>query len=43
MDSKLLYSLENVMYNSDAEASDYEAIVADWIAANQDYVDSLTS
>ena len=43
LDSELLYSLENAMYNSGAEASEYEAIVADWIAENQDYVDSLTS
>ena len=42
MDSELLYSLENVMYN-EYEGTDYEPIVADWIAANQDYVDSLTS
>jgi hypothetical protein len=31
------------MYNSGAEASEYETIVADWIADNQDYVDTLTS
>jgi glycine betaine/proline transport system substrate-binding protein len=43
LDSELLYSLENAMYNSDAEASEYETIVADWIAENQDYVDTLTS
>ena len=43
LDSELLYSLENAMYNSDAEASEYETIVADWMAENQDYVDSLTS
>ena len=42
MDSELLYSLENVMYN-EYEGTDYEPIVADWIAANQDYVDGLTS
>ncbi|MHA6667431.1 glycine betaine ABC transporter substrate-binding protein [Homoserinimonas sp. A447] len=43
LDSELLYSLENAMYNSGAEASEYETIVADWIAENQDYVDTLTS
>jgi glycine betaine/proline transport system substrate-binding protein len=43
LDSELLYSLENAMYNSGADASDYESIVADWISDNQDYVDSLTS
>ncbi|WP_231606225.1 glycine betaine ABC transporter substrate-binding protein [Salinibacterium sp. NK8237] len=42
MDSELLYSLENVMYN-EYEGTDFEPIVADWIAANQDYVDGLTS
>ena len=43
LDSELLYSLENAMYNSGAEASEYETIVSDWMAENQDYVDSLTS
>jgi glycine betaine/proline transport system substrate-binding protein len=42
LDSDLLYSLENVMYNVDPAPSDYEPIVAQWIADNQDYVDSLT-
>jgi len=42
MDSELLYSLENVMYN-EYDGTDFEPIVADWIAANQDYVDGLTS
>ncbi|WP_246081332.1 glycine betaine ABC transporter substrate-binding protein [Homoserinimonas aerilata] len=43
LDSELLYSLENAMYNSGADASEYESIVADWIAENQEYVDGLTS
>lgn len=43
LNSELLYSLENAMYNSGAEASEYETIVADWVAENQDYVDTLTS
>lgn len=43
MDSELLFSLENEMFNSDADASDYEDIVEDWIEANQEYVDSLTA
>ncbi len=43
LSSDLLYSLENEMYNSGADASEYETIVADWIAANQEYVDTLTS
>ena len=42
MDSKQLYSLENVLYNSGADASAYESIVADWMKKNQDYVDALT-
>lgn len=42
MDSELLFSLENAMFNSDAEASDYPEIVETWITENQDYVDSLT-
>jgi glycine betaine/proline transport system substrate-binding protein len=43
MDSELLFSLENVMFNTEEEISDFEPVVAEWIAANQDYVDSLTS
>jgi glycine betaine/proline transport system substrate-binding protein len=43
LDSEQLYSLENVMFNSGADTSDYDQIVADWVAANQDYVDTLTS
>ncbi|GAB2526038.1 glycine betaine ABC transporter substrate-binding protein [Paramicrobacterium agarici] len=42
MDSDLLFSLENVMYNTDEEIKDYTPIVEDWIAENQDYVDGLT-
>lgn len=42
MGSELLYSLENVLYNSGADASDYESIVAKWMTENQDYVDGLT-
>ncbi len=42
MDSELLYSLENKMYNSGADASNYESIVADWMKGNRDYVDGLT-
>ncbi|HNP15338.1 MAG: glycine betaine ABC transporter substrate-binding protein [Cryobacterium sp.] len=42
MSSDLLYSLENVLYNSGADASDYETIVSDWMADHQDYVDGLT-
>ena len=41
MSSDLLYSLENVMFN-EYDGDDYAPIVADWIAENQEYVDSLT-
>jgi glycine betaine/proline transport system substrate-binding protein len=43
MDTATLGSLQNVMYNSGADSSDYEEIVADWIAENQEWVDSLTA
>lgn len=43
MDSELLFSLENAMFNSDADASDYDDIVETWITENQEYVDSLTA
>lgn len=42
MDSDLLFSLENELYNSDADASNYESIVSDWMADHKDYVDGLT-
>jgi glycine betaine/proline transport system substrate-binding protein len=37
-----LYSLEQAMF-VDYDGSDYGPIVAEWITANQEYVDSLTS
>lgn len=43
MDTDLLHSLENVMFNENDDPANYEDIVADWVAENQDYVDSLTS
>ena len=43
MDSELLFSLENAMFNSDASADDYEEVVATWITENQEWVDSLTA
>ncbi len=43
MSSDLLYSLENVMYNVDPLPQDFTPVVEQWIAENQDYVDSLTS
>ncbi|RXZ49893.1 glycine betaine ABC transporter substrate-binding protein [Agromyces binzhouensis] len=42
MDSELLYSLENAMFNEN-DTDDYGPIVEQWIADNQEYVDSLTS
>ncbi|MDQ0577307.1 glycine betaine ABC transporter substrate-binding protein [Agromyces albus] len=41
MDSELLYSLENAMFNQ-AETDDYGPAVEKWISENQEYVDSLT-
>ncbi|MBC7723725.1 MAG: glycine betaine ABC transporter substrate-binding protein [Burkholderiaceae bacterium] len=43
MDSAALDSLQNDMFGSGADASDYDQIVADWIAENQDWVDTLTA
>ena len=43
MDSDLLFSLENVMFREDHKQSEYPQIVKDWMADNQDYVDSLTA
>ncbi|WP_430646769.1 glycine betaine ABC transporter substrate-binding protein [Agromyces sp. GXS1127] len=42
MDSELLYSLENAMFNEN-DTDDYGPIVEQWIEDNQEYVDSLTS
>jgi len=39
---KLLADLENKMFNSGADASDYPGIVKDWMADHQDFVDGLT-
>lgn len=41
MDAELLYDLENLIV--DAETSEHEQITADWIADNQEWVDSLTA
>jgi glycine betaine/proline transport system substrate-binding protein len=43
MSSELLYELENVMFNVDEVPSDFTAVVEQWIADNQEYVDGLTS
>jgi glycine betaine/proline transport system substrate-binding protein len=42
MDSDTLYSLEDALINSGADQSEYQGIVEDWAADNQDYVESLT-
>ncbi|PKQ18344.1 MAG: glycine/betaine ABC transporter substrate-binding protein [Actinobacteria bacterium HGW-Actinobacteria-8] len=42
MDGALLADLENKLQGADSEA-DYDGIVTDWIAANQEWVDSLTA
>ncbi|MCB2411951.1 glycine betaine ABC transporter substrate-binding protein [Demequina sp. TTPB684] len=42
MSSDLLYDLENQLQAAEGE-SDYDRIVSDWIAANQEWVDSLTA
>ena len=41
MDSDRLHSLENLLFNENT-TDDYEPLVREWIADNQDYVDSLT-
>ncbi|MBO1900947.1 glycine betaine ABC transporter substrate-binding protein [Leucobacter weissii] len=43
MDSDVLFSLENVMYNTDEDVSDYTEIVRQWMSENQEWVDGLTS
>lgn len=42
MDSELLYSLENVMFNENQDVDDYRPIIEEWAAENQEYVDGLT-
>ena len=42
MDGETLHSLESVMF-FEVETDDYGPIVAEWVAENQDYVDSLTN
>jgi glycine betaine/proline transport system substrate-binding protein len=43
MDAETLGSLQNDLYNSGAESSEYEEIVSTWISENQEWVDGLTS
>ncbi len=42
MDSELLYSLEDAMFNQ-YDGDDYGPVVEQWISENQEWVDSLTS
>ena len=42
MDGETLHSLESVMF-FEVETDDYGPIVAEWVAENQEYVDSLTN
>jgi len=41
MDAEHLYDLENAL--NGADSADYADIVAEWVAANQEWVDSLTA
>ena len=41
MEAELLYELENLIV--DADSSEHEQITADWVADNQEWVDSLTA
>jgi glycine betaine/proline transport system substrate-binding protein len=43
MDNDRLSALENAMFNSGVDGSDYTEVVEAWIADNQEYVDGLTS
>lgn len=43
MDNDRLSSLENAMFNSGVDGSDYTEVVDAWIDDNQEYVDGLTS
>jgi glycine betaine/proline transport system substrate-binding protein len=43
MDSEALFSLENVMYNTGEDVTDYTDIVRQWVTENQEWVDSLTA
>ena len=43
MDTETLGSLQNDLYNSGAESSEYEEIVSTWISENREWVDGLTS
>ncbi len=43
MDSEALFSLENVMYNTGEDVTDYTEVVRQWMTENQEWVDSLTA
>lgn len=43
MDGETLHSLENVMFNENPDTDDYQPIVEEWVADNQEYVDGLTN
>jgi len=43
MDSDVLFSLENVMYNTDDQPSDYTDIVRQWMDENEEWVAALTA
>lgn len=43
MPAELLYDLENLLFNENESVSDKGPLVKEWIAANQAYVDGLTS
>ncbi len=43
METAMLDSLQNVLFNGDSDSSDYPKIVADWAAENQSFVDGLTA
>lgn len=42
MDSETLHTLENLLFNEN-DTDDYEPLIKQWIAENQEYVDSLTA
>lgn len=43
MDGETLHSLENIMFNENPDTDDYQPIVEEWAADNQEYVDGLTN
>ena len=43
MDTVALDSLQNAMFGSGADASEYDEIVEDWVDENQEWAESLTS